>query len=301
MSGGGAPEDKSDKVAQIEAQQAADARAADAAKAEQQRNLFNSQVNSAYNTALDSARQYFISRGLDPDQYVPQITSTLNSERGSIPDLAANPGTYFTGAGETAYNTARDAQRGQLQRAINQFAPSGFETRKIGDTSDDATLAAILAEQRATADNYVRNLLDRGVINASGFASAESDLDNQAYGAKSRLQEIGNTVLQQGRSKITNLANEARSGAANFELGDNFDPYSYSTDIDAALNDFFTNLGGNIRGLAPTGLFNTAGLANIAGAAMGAQNLKFSPAALAGTSTKEEDDNANKTNFLSAF
>jgi hypothetical protein len=293
--------DNSDKVAQIEAQAAQQAQAAQDAKDAAARQRFTSGVDSAYNNALAQAQQYFTSRGLDPNDYMPQITATLNQERGSVPDLSDTPGTYFTGTGETAYSTARDAQRGQLQRQINQFAPSGFETRAIGDTSDDATLAAILAEQRQTADNYLRNLLDRQVINSAGYSAGESDLDNQAYGAKARLQDIGNQQLVAGRTKLSNIANTARAGAANFELGDNFDPYSYSSDINAALSDFFNNLSGNIRGAVPAGLFSTAGLANIAGAAQGAQNLKFSPAALAGVSTDKEDDEKNQLDFSNAF
>lgn len=299
MSSSPAPEDKSDKVAQIEAQAAQQAQAQQAAKDAEARARFGSNVNGAYNSALAQAQQYFTSRGLDPNEYMPQISSTLNQERSSIPDLADNPGSYFTGAGETAYGTARDAKRGVLQREIGQFAPSGFETRAIGDTSDDATLAAILQEQRQTADNYLRNLLDRGVVNSAGFQAGENDLTGQEYGAKARLQDIGNQTIQSGRSKISNIANTARSGAANYELGDNFDPYSYSNDINAALSDFFANLGGTIRGAVPQGLFTTAGLANIAGAAQGAQNLKFSPAALAGTSSDKEDK--NQIDFSNAF
>jgi hypothetical protein len=301
MSGSPAPVDNSDKVAQIEAQSAKDAQAAQDAKDAAARTQFNTNVSGAYNSALAQAQQYFTSMGLDPNDYMPQITSTLSQDQSSIPDLASTPGSYFTGAGQTAYNSAQDAKRALLQREINQFAPSGFETKDIASTAGDATVAAILAEQRQSADNYVKNLLDRGVINSGGYQAAENDLSNQSYGAKARLQDIDNQVLQSGRTNISNLANEARSGAANYTLGDNFDPYDYSTQINSALQDFFTNLGGNIRGQVPTGLFSTAGLANLAGAAQGAQNLAFSPAALAGTTTTQEDKNNAPVNFANAF
>lgn len=301
MSGSAPPEDKSVQLAQMEQQQTREATAAQAVKDKQQRDQFTGNVSNAYSGAMDTAKQYFTSRGLDPNDYITDINSTLTSDRNKVPDLSATPGQYFDGAGQTAYNNARDAKRGTLNRQVGQYAPAGFETRSIGDTTDDATLAAILAEQRQTADNYVKNLLDRGVINQSGYTAAGNDLTGQSAGANARLQEIGNQVIQGGRTKVSNIANDARRGAANYELGDNFDPFSYSTDINSALGDFFGGLGANIRGKVPTGLFSTAGLSNIAGAAQGAQNLPFSPAALAGNSTKDEEKAAATSSFINAF
>lgn len=301
MSGGNPPPDNSDKVAQIEAQAARDAREQQAQQEAEKRSRFESSLNSAYSGSVDDARNYFISRGLDPDQYVGAIQRGATAARGRVPDLADAPGTYFDNLGATVYDQERDAARGRLQRSVNQFAPSDFATKRIASTADDATLAAILAEQRSSADQYVRNLLDRGVITNPGYAAAEKDLDTQAFGANARLNEIGNQVLETGRAGANDIANQARQGAANYELGDNFDPYSYSTQIDQSIADFFANLGGNIRSKIPASLFSTSGLAGIAGAAQGAQNTKFDPNAIAGLTANDNKDEEDQRAFLSAF
>lgn len=301
MSSSPAPKDNSAEMAKIEAEAARQAREEAAKQAAEQRARFEGSVGSAYSSAIDDAKAYFISRGLNPDDYIGSIQRGATSARNRIPDLASAPGTYFDNLGATVYDTERGAKRGTLQRDINSFAPEGFATRRIANDSDDATLESILQEQRGTADSYLRNLLDRGVINASGYAAGGKDLDTQSYGARSRLQEIGNQQLEKGRGEATNVANEARSRASNYELGDSFDPFEYGGRLNDVFSNFFANLGGDIRSKVPSGLFSTSGLANIAGAGQGAQNLKFDPNAIAGVNDDEEDDNTATNNLLSAF
>ena len=299
MSSSPAPEDKSAQVAEIEARAAREAAEREAAAKAEQRTSFTNNLNSAYGGAVDEARNYFLSKGLDPDQYMSGISSAANSARTRVPDLSADPGSYFQNLGAGAYDTAETGQRNKFMRDVSSFAPSGFETRRIADTADDATLAAILAEQRSNADGYLRNLLDRGVINSAGYQGGVKDLDSQSAGANARLNEVGNTVINKGRTDATNIANQARQGASNYTLGETFDPFSYATDIDTTLSNFFQGLGSSIRGLVPQGLFSTSGLANIAGAAQGAQNTAFNPAALAGINSNEDDE--DETALLSAF
>lgn len=301
MSSSPAPKDNSVELARIEARQAKEAREEQARKDAETRARFESALNSSYNGALDDAKQYFISRGLDPNEYIGAIQQGATSARNKVPDLAAAPGTYFDNLGATVYDQLNEGKRASLQRAINSFAGDGFATRRIASDSDDATLEAILQEQRASADKYLRNLLDRGVITNSGFTAGEADLDNQSYGARSRLTELGNQELESGRTAANNIATEARQRAANFNLGDQFDPYEYSTQLDKSFGDFFANLGNNLRAKVPTGLFSTSGLAGVAGAAQGQQNTKFNPAALAGVTDDETDDTKATNDLLSAF
>lgn len=300
MSAPAAPKDNSVELANIEAKQAREAREEAQRVAAEQRSRFEGSLNTSYSGAVDDARAYFLSRGLNPDDYIGAIQRGATSARNKVPDLASAPGTYFDNLGATVYEGERGAKRGTLMRDINSFAGDGFSSRRITSDSDDATLEAILQEQRQTADNYLRNLMDRGVITSTGYGAGTKDLDTQTYGARSRLSELGNQELERGRGEANSLAAEARQRASNYELGENFDPFEYSGQLDNVFSNFFQNLGSNLRAKVPSGLFSTSGLANIAGAAQGAGNTAFNPAALAGVEDDEDDETATN-NLLSAF
>lgn len=299
MSAPAAPKDNSVQLAQIEAQQAREAREREAAEKAEARSRFESGLNSSYSGAIDDARSYFTSRGLNPDDFMAAIQRGATSARNKVPDLASAPGTYFDNLGASVWDNENTAKRSTLMRDINSFAGDGFATRRIASDSDDATLEAILQEQRVNADNYLRNLLDRGVITSAGFNAGSKDLDTQSYGARSRLTELGNQELERGRGEANNLATEARRRASNYNLGEQFDPYEYSGQLDQVFSNFFGNLGNNLRAKVPSGLFSTSGLANLAGAAQGAGNTAFNPQAVAGLD--DEDDETATNNLLSAF
>lgn len=301
MSAPAPPKDNSVELANIEAQRAREERERISQQEAEKRSRFEGSLTSAQSGAIDDARNYFLSRGLDPDQYLGTIQRAANAARSRVPDLADAPGTYFENLGATVFDQEQGAQRAQLLRAINSFAGDGFSSRRISSDADDATLEAILQEQRASADGYIRNLLDRGVITGSGYDAAAKNLDEQSYGARARLNEVGNAELERGRGVANNIAAQARTRASNFNLGDTFDPYAVSGELDNAFADFFQNLGGNLRAAVPTGLFSTSGLAGIAGAGQGAGNTAFNPAALAGITAPANDDDEEERALLSAF
>lgn len=293
--GGSVPQDNSDKVAQIQAQEAAEARAAEERKAAEQRQQFESRLNSAYGTGIDSARNFFTSQGLDADQYMGKIQTAANSAKSRVPELDSSPGTYFDNMGTTLFEQLQEAERSKALRGIDSFAREGFATKRIANDTDDPFLNAILEERRAEADDYVRRLLDRGVVTQTGYQSAISDLDNQRAGADLRLQDIGLAELERGRGMLRDVASTGRSAASQLRLGDQFDPYEIQGQIDSTQADFFSKLAANLQANAPKNLFDTSGLAGIAGAAQGAGNTAFDPNATAGLfdeeDLEEEDDN----------
>lgn len=305
MSGGGeAPKDNSVELANIEAQARREAQAREDAEKAEERRRFESSLGSAYNNSILDAQRYFTDRGLDAGEYTGAIQQAASRARGSVPDMAAAPGTYFDNLGATVADQLVSGKRGELQRTLSNLFPSNFATTRIADTSDDAYLDSIYQEQRGTAEEYINNLLNRGVINQTGYQGAQKNLDQQGYGAKAKLNEIGTGFLEKGRSDVNNIANSGRSAASGWELGQEFDPYSYSKQADDYFGNFFSGLGDKIRGALPGSLFSTAGLPNVAGASQGAQNLKFDPAALAGVSTFGEDEekkNSATRSLLSAF
>lgn len=295
MCGGGSPpQDNSDKVAAIEAQTAKDARAEAAAADAKKQAAFDASMNSAFGSGMTNAEDFFTSRGLDPTDYKAQIGNKANQIRSSIPNLASDPGSYFSTLGESVFNQEQAGGQAKALRGVNDVAPSGFSTSRIADTADDDTIAAILADQENNSKGYIDNLRGRGVITDSGYAAALKNLQGQAPGARGKLSEIGTGLIETGRGDAENIANAGRTRASNLALGDKFDPFS---EVGNKLNDFFSTffsgLGDKVRGAAPTNLFDTSGLANIAGAAQGAGNNAFDPAAVAGLfpdETKKKDD-----------
>ena len=237
-----------------------------------------------------SAQSYFSSQGLVPEDYTTAIDRELSNILSSVPRDDPNPSAYFSNVGQRVYDAEQEALRNRSLRDIDTFAPAGFATRRIESTLDDPIVAAIMAEQRAEADRIVQNMLDRGVITSTGYEGALRDLDRQSFGAQAILDQIGTGALESGRQSLRDIANQGRSAASTLRLGTPFDPYQVNTDIDRRFAEILSDLPGNIRGQVQGNLFDTSGLAAIAGATSGAQNTRFNPAALAGIVEPLEDD-----------
>jgi len=291
--GGRPPEDHSADVARIEAQTAADARAAQAAEEAKKQKMFDQKIQGAFGTGIGDAESYFASQGLDPKQYLSQIRQKANTVRGNVPNLDANPGSYFSDLGQQVYDSEQSAERNRDLRGIDEYAPAGFETSRIGDKSAEDTIAAILGEQENTGGDYITNLLKRGVITTGGADAAHKNLVGQEATARSKLSELAKGIIESGRAGATDIAGKARTRASNEKLGDTFDPNTVGTDLSKYFADFFSGLGTKVRGVAPTNLFDTSGLANVAGASQGAGNNAFNPAAIAGIFN---EDDKNKDN-----
>lgn len=245
---------------------------------------------SAGSSGRQSAMDYFTGRGVDASQYSSDIDAIINSTMGNIGPEEANPGSYFANIGENAWGRAQEGQRTRATRDIDKLFAPNFETSRIPWTMDDPFLSSIESEGRTSADQLIRNMLDRRVITQSGYDAAERDLDRQAPGVRSRLNEIGTTTLAEGQGKLKDIANKGRQTASTLELGTQFDPYSFGNEADSTFNQFIASLGDTIRGKAPKNLFDTTGLSAIAGAATGAQNLPFDPNNQAPKTDDDEDE-----------
>lgn len=288
--GGSAPEDHSAEVARIEQQAAEQQRLREEAQQKQKQTQFDAKLNSAFGTGRTGINRFFTQQGLDPKKYGGSINESLINAKGSVPNLDANPNSYFQNLGQQIYDAEQAGERGRDLRGIDSFAPAGFAKKRIGDTADDDIINAILGEQSQGGEEYIANLLKRGVVTSGGADAARKNLASQRPTAQSRLSTIGTGELERGRGGAENLVNEGRTTASNQRLGDNFNPFEISGDLTSYFGDFFKNLDTNIRGKAPTDLFSTSGLANIAGAAQGAGNTAFNPNAVAGIFDQNNDD-----------
>ena len=297
--GGGQPQDNSDKVAAIEAQSAREARAAADAKSAQDRTNFNNRLSSSYSTALDEARQYFTQMGLDPEQFMGAISQGANSRKSSVPELDGSPGSYFSGLGNTVFDQLTTAERAKAGRGIDAFAGAGFDSRLISNESDDATIQAILGEQEQERRSYADNLRARGVVTDTGYNSALESINKQRFGVQNNIDEISRAVLEGGRSNLRGIASEGRTGAANVNLGQAFNPEDFFSRINTEASGFLENLGSNVRSKIGENFFDMSSILTNAGRGQGAQNTAFNPAAFFGANIDEEDD--TRTGGNSAF
>lgn len=301
MSAPSAPQDNSAEVARIQAQSAQEARDQETAAANKHKDELAALRNSGLAAGRSDAQNYFQGAGLDPSKYSGDIDTQLNNIFASISPTDENPGQYFKNAGQNIYQSLEKGYQTKEQAALDQLFGSNFEVQKIPYTLDDPYLAGIEGEQRSTADSIIKNMLDRGVLTQTGYAAASADLDKQKAGVQSQLNEFGTGVLAGGQQKLKDVANSARTAAGTIHLGQQFNPQDYVSQEDQIFNDFVNTLGQQIRAKVTGNLYNTTGLAALGGAAQGAGNTAFNPAAAAGVNEdntpKPKDDTTKESIF----
>ena len=288
MSGSSPPPDNSLAVEQARIAAEKEARAEEKAAAEAKKQELAGMRTSARSGATGSVEDYFRGRGLDPARYSGSIEQQLNSILSGISPSDENPGQAFAGAGSTIYDALESGGRVKANNTLNTLFAPNWETQRVPWTLDDPYLASIEQEQYSDADSIIRNMLDRGVLTSAGYNAASKDLEGQRAGARSRLNEVGTGLLAGQQQKMRDIANSARQTAGNLQLGQDFDPYSFSSQADQGFSDFLSTLGDQIRSGLPGKLFNTAGLAAIGGAAQGAGNTTYDPKAASGILNEDE-------------
>jgi hypothetical protein len=193
---------------------------------------------------------------------------------------------------EAAAKDPTATREAALQSINTRYAP-GFESSYLPDTYDDPLAGTLYGEERGKAEDYLNNLLKRGVITQTGFEAGGKDLDTQGARVRTQLQDIGKTLLDQERSKLGGIIDTGRQRAGSLGVNEAFDFTPYDTQVQSSLGDFGSKFSDAFRANIPGDLFDTSKLASIAGGAQGAGNLGFDPNAVAGatgTSTTDETD-----------
>lgn len=294
MSAPSMPPDNSMAIRQMEMEESRRREAAQQAKDEARKQELAGLRSSALTGGRASAQDYFRSQGLDAGRHSSDIESKINSVMAGIAPDDPNPGSYFKDIGAGVYGDVESAQRSKAGRDIDAMFAPDFEMRRLGWTVDDPYLAGVEAEQRQSADDIIKRMLDRGVITDTGYNAAQADLDKQAASVRSRLNEIGTGLLGTGQQSLRDVANRARQGASTLRVDQPFNASDFQSEADRLTGEFLANLGSNIRSRVTGNLFDTAGLGVLAGAAQGAQNTPFDPAALAGTPTEQRVDDEDE-------
>jgi len=295
MSAPSMPPDNSMQIEAMRQQQAQEARAAEERKEKARKEELLGLRSSATTSGRSSAEDYFRQQGLDPGQYAGDIGSKVNKTIAGVSADDPNPGAAFADIGQSLFGELEGGARSKAGRELDSLFAPDFEMKRLGWTVDDPYLAGVEAEQRSTADETIRRMLDRGVITDTGYAAAMADLERQGAGVKSRLNEIGTGLLGTGQQSLRDVANRGRTAASQLKLGSTFDPNSFGSEADRLTSEFLANLGTGIRSRITGNLFQTGGLGSVAGAAQGGQNTTFNPAVTAGVPTEEDEDKQEGT------
>jgi hypothetical protein len=309
--GDSGPSDLQIYLQQQQAQQRRDAEQAkaDAAAQQAKQDAQNAALRTSSSTAArDEATRYFQDRGLDPSQYSGDIDAKIQDILGTTAVNDPNIGSYFSNLGQSLYQSKQDAARTAATRAADTAFGPDYANSRITSSLDDPILGDINTEQRGRADSYLTNLLKRGVITQAGYQGGEGNLDLQGSRVRDTLNDLAGGILSTGRQGLTDVSNRAHNAASNLNLGSNFDVGAYTNEANKSFDDFVSGLGDKIRGSISQPLYDTSGLAAIAGAASGAQNTKFDPQALAGVlsntgtdSTENEDALGGNSKTRSVF
>lgn len=303
MSAPSPPADNSMQIRQMEIEEARRREEADKVAKEQRKQELSGLRSNARNAASGSARDYFTQRGIDSSQYGSDIENALNNILSGIDPEETNPGQYFRDAGQNIYTNLEAASRTRANDSLDRIFGQNYDTRRIPFSLDDPYLQSIEAEQYQSADDIIRNMMDRGVLTGAGATSARADLERQRASVRSRLNEYGTGVLSSGQQGLRDIANRARETAGGLRLGQNFDVNQYQSDADSYFDNFLSTLGDQIRSRISGPMFATAGLGAIGGAGQGAGNGAYNPKAVAGIFDQgdEERTNNNPTSTDSIF
>lgn len=258
--------------ARIRREDEARARELEMLREQELRQEFNDTLSSNRNAAFDNVRQTFQQRGLDPMSYEERIQRALDLEQQGM-NFTTGVNTFDKDFGTRLLDDLRNERVREFQQNINSFAPEGFETQAFGSTADDAILDAILGDQFSQASDAILRSRDRGVLNDAGFRYAMDNLNTQKSAAGSRLQDIGGGILEDYRGQLRGIADNARTGAGNFDFGSTFDPSIYGSKIETRRNELSGGLEGDIRNaIGGEQFFDIASLIQKGGVGQGATN-----------------------------
>jgi len=182
-----------------------------------------------------------------------------------------------------------------MQQLNSLFAPE-FQNTALPNSLTDPLEQQVYGEQRGKADDYIKNLLKRGVITDTGYASAAKNLDEQGARVRTSLDDISNTLLSAERDKLAGIADRGRGVASALNVGDTFDINPYAGAYNTEIGSFQSSLPDRFKGSITGDLFDTKTLAALAGGAQGAGNQPFDPNALAGVDVPSGTETSSDPN-----
>jgi hypothetical protein len=214
-----------------------------------------------------------------------QYDPAYKAEQQAAADAALSTGTAVATQQAAAVNPVTQAQSATeaLNKLLAGFGGVAGGASFVPGTLDDPAISNIFGAQKTKAQDYIGNLLKRGVVTQSGKDAGISALSTQEPGVRTKLNDIGNLLLEQERGKVRGIYNEGAQAAGGVAAGASFDPTPYVSRAQNDVSTFSSHLPDAIAAQVTGDLFDTSGLSGASGApASGQTSLDLDPYAGAG-------------------
>lgn len=251
--------------------------------AARRRSEFTTARDTAVNDYRGRAAGRLSARGLDPTQYNYLIENAIASGRNAMPDLAENPGQYFTDALlDSAIGRSESDRRASYTTQANRAFTPNFERGLFQDTADDPFIDAILGNQRSEAVRSLDLARSRGSLDQTGYDAAMTRLGEMEQAGRSTANNLGGAVIQGYRSRAGEVGNRAREAAGGYNLGGDFNLGGYQSELNSLVGSLNNNLQGDINSaLAGQQFFDLGDILTRGGSAQGPVNPNTLPAFMA--------------------
>jgi hypothetical protein len=241
---------------------------------QQQRDQFTSRLTEAEAAARERAGSFLGARGLQGDDYNALLDRAIADARRGVPDLDANPASFFSdNIFDNALNRERDLRRQGFTTQVNQAFDPNSLAALFSDDADDPFINDILGTQRTEATDAVARASARGQLDNAGQQRALSRINELFDSGMSQAQQIGRGVLANKRNTVSGIRDDAMRSASSYDFGGNFSVDPFKQRLDTTTNDLRGQLGGSIRtALSGQNFFDIGDILNSGGRAQGAVN-----------------------------
>jgi hypothetical protein len=251
-------------------------------------------LDEAVGKGRTGINEAFTKYGLDPAKYGTNIEGRIASILSNVPTTQNdNFDPLFAGLGDKLLTDMEIPYRNTAKTALSAKMPKDW----VPMTADDAFIESILGGQRTEADNYVKNMLSRGLLTDDGATAAYKELDRQKGLALPQLSEIGTGLINTGESNID--AEQAKK-LASYDTLKIDQPYDVEADykgLNQLATDFIGTLGTGIEGaLGGKKFFNTSSFGGSQGASQGTGGSTVGGGAIGGGGQNvDPNDDEDKT------
>lgn len=237
----------------------------------ERRNRFNTGLENALTGARQRARSAFEGAGVNPDDFAALIDQELSGRRSLIPDLAENPGSFFSDdIGAALLGRATQQQQTQFRNQLQggRFG-TGYDRTAFGDTTDDAIINTILGEQQGEAQAALDRARQRGTLNDVGYNAGQRRIAEIRSRAAGQAQALGGAVLDRYRGQLREIGDNAFGSVNAHRVGQSFNPQQFFDQFDQTREQLSGQLEGDVRSAANIPFFDVGEIIGAGGRAQG--------------------------------